>query len=182
MQIIVKDKGVNLSEDLKNYTSNKFSKLEKFFKKIIEVQVVLSKSCAKKTKHIFSAEVTIFAAGSTIRAQESSEDLRTAIDLVYDKLERQISKYKEKLVQRHRNLISENFLEQKGDEVVHENNENKIVRTKRFPLKPITPEEAIIDMELLGHNFYVFINSQTMDVNVVYKRNEGGYGLIEPEK
>ncbi|AEE14398.1 sigma 54 modulation protein/ribosomal protein S30EA [Thermodesulfobium narugense DSM 14796] len=179
MQIVVKDKGVNLSEDLKNYTTNKISKLEKFFKKIIEVQVVLSKTSAKKNKLIFSAEVTIFAAGSTIRAQERSEDLRTAIDLVYDKLERQISKYKEKLVQRHRNLMNENFLEQKSEEVVHE---NKIVKTKKFPLKPITPEEAIIDMELLGHNFYVFINSQTMDVNVIYKRNEGGYGLIEPEK
>ncbi|AWB10099.1 putative sigma-54 modulation protein [Thermodesulfobium acidiphilum] len=179
MQIVVKDKGVNLSEDLKNYTTNKISKLEKFFKKIIEVQVVLSKTSAKKNKQIFSAEVTIFAAGSTIRAQERSEDLRTAIDLVYDKLERQISKYKEKLVQRHRNLMNENFLVQKGEEVVHE---NKIVKTKRFPLKPITPEEAIIDMELLGHNFYVFINSQTMDTNVVYRRNEGGYGLIEPEK
>ncbi|PMP86894.1 MAG: ribosomal subunit interface protein [Thermodesulfobium narugense] len=179
MQIVVKDKGVNLSEDLKNYTTNKISKLEKFFKKIIEVQVVLSKTSAKKNKQIFSAEVTIFAAGTTIRAQERSEDLRTAIDLVYDKLERQISKYKEKLVQRHRNLMNENFLVQKGEEVAHE---NKIVKTKRFPLKPITPEEAIIDMELLGHNFYVFINSQTMDTNVVYRRNEGGYGLIEPEK
>ncbi|MGC8483629.1 MAG: sigma 54 modulation/S30EA ribosomal C-terminal domain-containing protein, partial [Thermodesulfobium sp.] len=96
-----------------------------------------------------------------------------------DKLERQISRYKEKLVQRHRNLMSESFLEQKNEEI---SPEGEIIKIKRFPFKPITPEEAIIDMELLGHNFYVFINSQTMDVNVIYSRNDGGYGLIEPEK
>ncbi|MEO1785226.1 ribosome-associated translation inhibitor RaiA [Thermodesulfobium sp. 4217-1] len=179
MQVIVKDKGVNLSDEQKTYISNKMSKLDRFFKKIIEVQIVLTRSSAKKNKQIFSAEVTIFAAGSTIRAQENSDDVRTAVDLVHDKLERQISRYKEKLVQRHRNLMSESFLEQKNEEI---SPEGEIIKIKRFPFKPITPEEAIIDMELLGHNFYVFINSQTMDVNVIYSRNDGGYGLIEPEK
>ena len=124
-------------------------------------------------------EVTIPVKGHIIRAEESSNDMYVTIDLVEEILERQLKKYKNKLIDKKLNApsFSKAFIE---DETVSDDHVD-IVKTKKFAVKPMDPEEACVQMELLGHNFFVFLNGDTDEVNVVYKRNSGSYGLIEPE-
>ena len=124
-------------------------------------------------------EVTIPVKGSILRAEESSSDMYVSIDLVEEIIERQMKKYKNKLIDRKQSAqaFSELFL----NEDSYEDEEIRIVKTKRFAMKPMDPEEACIQMELLGHSFYVFLNAETDEVNVVYKRKNNTYGLIEPE-
>jgi len=132
----------------------------------------------EKERNIF--EVSIFSAGTIIRAEERSTDMYAAMDLVVEKLERQIRKYKTRLGKKiHQEaMVPENF---NIVEKIDEDNNFEVVRTKRFPLKPMDTEEAILQMDLLGHTFFVFINAESETVNVVYKRKDGRYGLIEPE-
>ena len=124
-------------------------------------------------------EVTIPVKGSIIRAEQSSSDMYVSIDLVEEVIERQLKKYKNKLTDKKhaREGFSSEFLEKEYEE----DDTIKIERTKRFAIKPMDPEEACVQMELLGHNFFVFFNSETEEVNVVYKRKGNTYGLIEPE-
>ena len=131
-----------------------------------------------KNRNIF--EVTILSKGLFIRAEETTNDMYASIDAVIDKLERQIRKNKTKLGRRiHQEaFVPDNF---QIDEQIEEENSFKIMKSKRFAIKPMDVEEAILQMNLLGHNFFVFSNSETEEVNVVYKRKDGNYGLIEPE-
>ena len=126
-------------------------------------------------------EVTIPVKGNTIRAEESSTDMYVSIDLVEEIIERQIRRYRKKLIDKKQAALSfsQNFIEEEED--VPYDDEIQIVKTKRFAVKPVNPEEACLQMEMLGHNFYVFLNAETDQVNVVYKRKNGTYGLIEPE-
>jgi len=148
--------------------------LERYFNPDTEVIVTLS---VQKDKQ--KIEVTIPVKGNIIRAEESSSDMYVSIDLVEEIIERQIKKYKRKLIDKKQSVqsFSELFLteEYSGDDEI------EIVKTKRFAVKPMDPEEACVQMELLGHNFYVFLNADTEQVNVVYKRKGNTYGLIEPE-
>ena len=124
-------------------------------------------------------EVTIPVKGNIIRSEQVSSDMYVSIDLVEEVIERQLKKYKNKIVDKHQNAAA--FAQEFVDKDYNDEDEVKIIRTKRFGIKPMDPEEACVQMELLGHNFYVFFNSETEEVNVVYKRKGNTYGLIEPE-
>lgn len=175
MKITVKGKNISVTEALRDKVEKKLSKLDKYFNPNIEAHVTLS---VQKNRHII--EVTIPFGGVILRGEERNEDMYASIDLVLDKLEGQIRKQKTKLLKRKRSSDSLKFQfipDQKDDE----KEDHKIVKTKRFAVKPMSAEEAVLQMELLGHNFFVYEAAENGDVNVVYKRKDGDYGLIEPE-
>ena len=164
---------VDITEGLKSAVEEKLGKLDRFFAPETEVNVTLS--VEKERQKI---EVTIPVKGNIIRSEQVSSDMYVSIDLVEEVIERQLKKYKNKIVDKQQNAaaFAQEFVEKDYDD-----DEVKIIRTKRFGIKPMDPEEACVQMELLGHNFYVFFNSETEEVNVVYKRKGNTYGLIEPE-
>ena len=174
MRYIMYGKNIEVTEGLKMAVEDKLSKLSRYFVDDTEVHVTFSiEGDAQKI------EVTIPMRNTMIRAEEESDDMYSAIDVVQEMLERQLRKYKNKLVDQKQNAVglSKAFL----DEAIDEEDEIRIIRTKRFAVKPMDIEEACIQMELLGHNFFVFRNAETDEVNVVYKRKGNTYGLIEPE-
>ncbi|NBG89394.1 ribosome hibernation-promoting factor, HPF/YfiA family [Isachenkonia alkalipeptolytica] len=175
MKAIISGKNVGVTNALKETIESKLSKLDKFFHEDMEAQVTLS---VEKERQII--EVTIPVSGSILRAEHDTDDMYASIDGVVDKLTRQLKKHKAKLQEKHKKgaFRFENILDYQPQE---EEKEGKIVKTKRFAVKPMDAEEAVLQMELLGHNFFVFANGETDEVNVVYKRNDGDYGLIEPE-
>ena len=152
----------------------KIGKLERYF--LPDTEIIVTLSVQKDKQKI---EVTIPVKGNIIRAKESSSDMYVSIDLVEEIIERQLRKYKNKLIDQKQSAqaFSDLFI----SEDVEAEDEIQIVKTKRFAMKPMDPEEACVQMELLGHNFYVFLNAETEEVNVVYKRKGQTYGLIEPE-
>ncbi|MBZ2174864.1 ribosome-associated translation inhibitor RaiA [Schnuerera sp. xch1] len=174
MKLNFTGKNVDVTEALKDVTTKKLGKLDKFFQNDVEGNVTYS--VERNWKVI---EITINLPGTILRAEESSDDMYTSIDKSVDILERQIRKYKTKLQRRYQNgetIRFENVMPLK-----EEDNKPKIVKTKKFGMKPMNIEEAILQMELLRHNFFVFMNADSEDVNVIYKRKDGNYGLIEPE-
>lgn len=176
MKLNYAGKNMEITDALRDVTNKKLSKLDKYFQKDIEGNVTFS---SEKNRKII--EVTINLPGTIIRAEESTDDMYVSIDKAVDILERQIRKYKTRLQKRHRNSDSirfENIMPLTKDE---KEEGPKIVRRKRFMLKPMMSEEAVLQMELLRHNFYVYMDADTGEVHVVYKRNDGNYGLIEPE-
>ncbi|MBV4418334.1 ribosome-associated translation inhibitor RaiA [Clostridium tyrobutyricum] len=175
MKIIIKGKNISVTDSLKNAVNKKLSKLDKYFNPNVEAQVTLS--IQKKNQIV---EVTIPFNGVILRGEESNNDMYTSIDLVVDKLEGQIRKQKTKLLKRKRSSDSLKF-QFIPDQNDVEDEEHKIVRTKRFAVKPMSSEEAVLQMELLGHNFFVYQEARSGEVNVVYRRKDGDYGLIEPE-
>ena len=174
MKTIISGRNLDVTDALRETIQSKLKKLDRFFHKELEVQVTLS---VEKNRHIM--EVTIPFNGSILRAEESTDDMYKSIDGVVDKLIRQIRKQKSKLqnrINRYETIRFENIQDYDKKDM----EEFKIVRTKRFLMKPMDPEEAVLQMELLDHDFYVFVDAETNDVNVVYKRKDGNYGLIEP--
>ncbi len=174
MKFIISGRNIDVTDGLRAAVEDKIGKLEKYFTKETEVHVTLS--VEKERQKI---EVTIPVKGNIIRSEQVSNDMYVSIDLVEEIIERQLKKYKNKIVDKKQSagFFSQDFLEK--DYMDEE--EVKIVRTKKFDIKPMYPEDACIQMELLGHNFYVFCNAETDEVNVVYKRKGNTYGLIEPE-
>ena len=173
MKTIVSGRNMDVTGALRDTVQSKLGKLDRFFHKELEAQVTMS---VEKNRHII--EVTIPLNGSILRAEESTDDMYRSIDSVVDKLTRQLEKQKSKLENRINRYETIRFENIKDDETGAAE-EFRIVRTKRFAMKPMNSEEAILQMELLGHNFYVFADAETNDVNVVYKRKDGNYGLIE---
>lgn len=175
MRYTVTGKNIEVTDALKDVAVSKIMKLEKFFTPETSANITMSVD-----KLIHKIEVTIPIKGSTIRAEEHDESMYTAIDLVIDKLERQLVKHRQKIVDRHRHTGSfkNEYMDFEEEET---ENKLKIVRSKRFAMKPMDAEEACMEMELLGHDFFVFRSSETDEVNVVYKRKGGSFGLIEPE-
>lgn len=174
MKFIIVGKNIEVTPGLRSAVEDKIGKLEKYFTPETEVHVTLS--VEKERQKI---EVTIPVKGSIIRSEQISSDLYVSIDLVEEIIERQLKKYKRKLVdqQQAASFFKQEFIEKD----YMDEDEIKIIRTKKFDIKPMYPEDACIQMELLGHNFYVFVNAETEQVNVAYKRKGGTYGLIEPE-
>lgn len=175
MKFIISGKNITVTEGLKTAVQDKLSKLERYFTPDTEVVVTLS--VEKERQKI---EVTIPVKGNIIRSEQVSNDMYVSIDLVEEVIERQLKKYRTKLVTKQQNaaaVFKQDFLDEKSED----DEEIKIIRTKKFDMKPMYPEDACVEMELLGHDFYVFINAETEDVNVVYKRKGNTYGLIEPE-
>jgi len=175
MRYTITGRNIEVSQGLRKTIQDKLGKLECFFTP--ETEVIVTLSVQKEMQKI---EVTIPVKGSIIRAEESSTDMYVSIDLVEEVIERQIRRYRKKLIDKKQSAqsFSQLFLEE-GEE--NDNEEIQIVKTKRFGMKPMFPEDACVEMELLGHNFYMFQNAETDQVNVVYKRNGNTYGLIEPE-
>ena len=157
-----------------NGVEDKLGKLERYFTPDTEVVVTLS--VEKERQKI---EVTIPVKGNIIRSEQISNDMYVSIDLVEEVIERQLRKYKNKLVDKQQ--AAANFQKAYLEKDYEEDEEVKIIRTKKFGIKPMYPEDACVQMELLGHNFFVFYNAETDQVNVVYKRKGNTYGLIEPE-
>lgn len=181
MQMIVKGKNLEITEALREYALEKVGKVEKYFDKIIKTEIEMSVERNPKISDNQVVEVTVFTSGPVIRAKESAADMYQAIDLVAAKLERQVRKAKKKLIDRSHH--ARNPFKDPGLLPLEEEEEDKepvIVKTKSFPLKPMTPEEACLQMDLVGHDFFVFINADTEETNVVYRRKDGNYGLIEP--
>ena len=174
MRFIITGRNIDVTEGLKSAVEEKLGKLDRFFAPETEVNVTLS--VEKERQKI---EVTIPVKGKIIRSEQVSSDMYVSIDLVEEVIERQLKKYKNKIVSKQQNAAA--FAQEFVDKDYDDEDDVKIIRTKRFGIKPMDPEEACVQMELLGHNFYVFFNSETEEVNVVYKRKGNTYGLIEPE-
>ena len=174
MNLVISGKNVDITEGLRSAIEEKIGKLERYFTDTTEVHVTLSTE-----KNRQKIEITIPMKGSIIRAEEVSSDMYVSIDLVEEVIERQLRKYKNKLIDKEQNAahLSQSFIE--ADDF--EDEDIQIIRSKKFAMKPMDPEEACVQMELIGHNFFVFRNSETDEVNVVYKRKGNTYGLIEPE-
>ena len=174
MRYTISGKNINITPGLKDAVESKLGKLERYFSPDTEVQVTLSVEKGRQ-----KIEVTIPVKGSIIRAEQDSSDMYVSVDLVEEIIERQIKKYKTKIVDTKQSALafSEAFLQEEAEQEETVN----IVKTKRFAMKPMDAEEACVQMELLGHNFFMFLNADTNEVNVVYKRKGNSYGLIEPE-
>ena len=163
MKFIISGKNITVTEGLKTAVQDKLSKLERYFTPDTEVVVTLS--VEKERQKI---EVTIPVKGNIIRSEQVSNDMYVSIDLVEEVIERQLRKYKNKIVDKQQ--AAANFQKAYLDKDYDEDEEVKIIRTKKFGIKPMYPEDACVQMELLGHNFFVFYNAETDQVNVVYKR------------
>lgn len=174
MRYVISGKNIDVTEGLKNAIYEKIGKLEKYFTPETEVNVTLS--VEKERQKI---EVTIPVKGNIIRSEQVSNDMYVSIDLVEEVIERQLKKYKNKLI--NQKQASSYFKQEFMDKDYPEEYGVNIVRTKKFDIKPMYPEDACVQMELLGHNFFVFYNAETEQVNVVYKRKGSTYGIIEPE-
>ncbi len=175
MRYTIKGKNMEVTDQLRKTIEDKLGKLECYFTPDTEVIVTLS--VQKEEQRI---EVTIPIKGTIIRAEEASNDMYVSIDLVEEVIERQIRRYRKKLIDRKQSAqsFSQLFIDEAEEDEPEEIN---IVKTKHFGMKPMFPEDACVEMELLGHNFYMFLNAETDEVNVVYKRKNHSYGLIEPE-
>jgi putative sigma-54 modulation protein len=177
MQLIITGKNMAVPDRLEEYVRRKIGKLERYLSDPAEAQVELSEENTKNAQQRQVVQVTIFKNGTIVRGEERAADMSTAIDAVVEKLERQIKRFKEKNVTKKRRAQS---LETES-ETMPLPAEPRIVRVKRFPLPPMDEEEAIDQMELLGHSFFVFLNQMNGKLNVVYRRDDGNYGLLEPD-
>ncbi len=175
MKFTIVGKNIDVTPGLKEAVEEKIGKLEKYFTPDTNVNVTLS---VDKEQH--KIEVTIPVKGKIIRSEQASSDMYVSIDLVEEVIERQLKKYKNKLVDKKQAETS-NFKKEYIETADVDDDEIKIERIKKFDLKPMYIEDAAVQMELLGHEFFVFVNAETDQVNVVYKRKKGSYGLIEPE-
>ncbi len=177
MKYIISGKNVEITSALRERATVKISKLEKFFTKDTEVHIMMN---VQKSRH--TVEVTIPFNGYVLRAEETEGDMYASIDKVVDILLNQIKKYRTKLAKRvHNNTLKLENIQFSNDEDEDEDEDFKIIRSKKFEAKPMDAEEAILQMNLRGYDFFAFLNPDTKNVNVVYKRHDGNYGLIEPE-
>lgn len=174
MKVQVRGRNIDVTGALKDYVAKRVGKLDKYIDNFGDAQVTLT---VEKDSH--RVEVTIpIINGMILRGEESTGDMYTSIDLVVDKLEKQIEKYKGKLQKRGARFVNGQRL---AVSVIPEDETPRVVRTKRFAIKPMPVDEAVLQMNLLGHSFFVFSNAETEQVNVLYRRKDGNYGLIEPE-
>ena len=179
MQLQVKGKNVEVNEQVKSYAVEKLGRLDKHLNEAtrLELELAVEKNPSIAEKHV--AEATVWTKGPVLRARESAHDVRSSIDLLVDKLERQAKRYHDRR-RRHPHRGHHGGASD-GRRVVAPADERVIVKTKQFPVKPMAAEEAVLQLELVGHDFFVFQNADTETVNVVYRRRDGDYGLIEPQ-
>ncbi len=186
MNYQIRGQNLEVTPALRDYVEKKIGRLEKYFDTMLGTDCYVTMRVIRDEQTV---EVTIPLTGLILRAEETNTDMYAAIDLVVEKLERQIRKFKTKVNRKSRqNGSIKNLNEEinydpdlEGELEGTEDEGIEIVRTKRFNLKPMDPEEAILQMDMLGHNFFVFSNADTDQVSVVYRRKDGRYGLIEPE-
>jgi len=178
MQLIIQGRGIEITDRLREYVEKKVGKLDRYLPTIQEARVELFSENTKNAKHRQVAELTLRAKGTILRAEERSSDIFAAIDTVLDKMYRQIVRYKGKRQDRRMQGEMPPLAEEMEE---LEESVGRIVRVKRFQVVPMTEEEAIEQMELLGHDFFIFYNANTDGINVLYRRKDGNYGLIQPE-
>ena len=174
MRFTISGKNIEVTDGLRSAVTDKLGKLERYFTP--ETEIIVTMSVEKERQKI---EVTIPVKGNIIRSEQVSNDMYVSIDLVEEVIERQLRKYKNKIVEKHQD--GGNFRQEVIEKEVEDEEEIKIIRSKKFGIKPMYPEDACVQMELLGHNFFVFRNAENDEVCVVYKRKGNTYGLIEPE-
>lgn len=172
MNLMITGKNMDVTVPIKGYVEDKFGRITKYFEQILNAHVYLSVIKNPSVERNQKVEITVDANGAIIRAEETSDNIYSAIDLASDKIEKRLKKYKNRMID----------LSRKPKEAPEEREvaEEAIVRTKAFAMKPMTPEEAIQEMDLLGHQFFMFLNANTNAINVVYHRKDGQYGMIEP--
>lgn len=181
MKYNIRGQRMEVTDALREYVEKKLSRLERYFEAPPQSDVHVTMTV---TKGQHAVEVTIPLTGVMLRAEEKREDMYASIDCVVDKLERQIRKHKTKVNRKFRQAGSGRLFKEEAGyggvaTAAQDEDEWQVIRTKRFNLKPMDVEEAILQMNMVGHNFYLFANSDTKEVNVVYRRNDGRYGLIE---
>ena len=174
MNFTITGKNIELTDGLKQAVESKLGKLSKYIRDDTEATVTLNIE-----RELQKAEVTIPIKGNILRAEQATTDMYTSIDAAGDAIEKQLLKHRKKLIEKHHAV--EGFSQVYLEEEAEDEDEILIVRKKHFAVKPMDPEEACLQMEMLGHNFYVFRNADTDDICVVYKRKNNTYGLIEPE-
>ncbi|MDD4658726.1 MAG: ribosome-associated translation inhibitor RaiA [Eubacteriales bacterium] len=172
MRIITRGKNIDVTDALKTHVEKRIGKIAKYFDEDTEAQVTLS---VVKDTHVVDATL-LLNGGMLIRGEVESPDMYASVDMVTEKLERQIRKYKTRINRKARQLGAN------GEDGRSLEDEPKIVRTKRFAIKPMLPDEAVLQMNLLEHDFFMFINAETSKANVVYRRKDGNFGLIEPQE
>ena len=173
MKIVVTGKNISVSDKIQTAIEKKFQKLEKYFSEDVKANIVIHPEKAK-----VKLEATVVAKGTIFRAENVSQDVFDCIDIVAEKLSGQVSKYKDKMIKKNKSNESVRF------EMVpetEEHDEGRVVKTKKFHLSPMTVDEAILQMQLLQHNFFVFLNVETDSVSVVYTRADGDYGVLDTE-
>lgn len=192
MQLVIKGKNMEVSDRLKRFVERKLSRLERVLPSIAEAEVELSSAKTRSADARYGVQVTLKANGVLIRGEQSAADTYTAVDAVLDKLDRQIARYKTRRFgafdkgaveakATYKAVAMEEEEEEEEEATPAEEGEGRLVRVKRFAMKPMDVQEALVQMQLLGHDFFVFHNSETDVVSVVYRREDGNFGLIEPE-
>ena len=185
LHVIVQGKHIAVTPALREYAEEKLGRITRYFDHVQEAQVVLS--VERRRGNVGRAqvvEVTVRGDGVLLRGEEASPDMYASIDVVVEKLKKQIERYRSKFIDRRRLAESRKKTQAlvRADRALRAGpRELQIVRVKRFAMKPMTPEDAALQMELLGHDFFAFRNASSLEVNVVYKRADGNYGVIEPE-
>jgi putative sigma-54 modulation protein len=193
MPLVIKGKNVEVNDQLRSYVTRRLGKLDRYLDNILSAQVELSAEKTRSTETRQVVQVTVDANGTILRGEEKAADMYAAVDAVTDKMERQIKRYKERLYHRGKMAagrspalptLAEAVMPAEAEvaEEEEEEIEGRLVRTKMIDLKPMSAEEAIEQMELLGHNFFVFLNTENDGINVVYKRLDGNYGLLVPAR
>jgi len=174
MRLQVKGRNVEVSESIRSYAEEKLGRLERQLADPtrVEVELAVERNPSIADSHV--AEATVFTKGPVLHAREASADMKASIDQLADKLERQVTRYRSKRRRGRRRSNGPDL------QAVPES-ERQIVKTKQFALTAVSPEDAVLQLELVGHDFYVFRNGATAEINVVYRRRDGGYGLIEPQ-
>jgi len=179
MSLIIKGRNIEITDKLRQYIEKKISKIEKHYNQIIKTEVELLIEKNPSISKNQTVQVTLFTKGPIFRARESSIDIYASIDLAVDKLKKQVERYKGKTYTSQIHPVDNTHF---SKEPIKEFKEKfQIVKTKQFVMKPMTPEEAILQMETLGHSFFVFSNAETETINVIYRRKDNNYGLIEPK-
>ena len=178
MRLQVKGKNLDVSDSIRSYAEEKLRKLERQLADPTQIELELSVERNPSISANNVAEATIWTKGPTLRAREASADMRASIDQLVDKLERQVTRYRQK---RRRRTARDDGAMLQAAAAPSEETEPVIVKTKQFAVKPMSPEEAVLQLELVGHDFFVFQDAESGEVNVVYRRRDGRYGLIEPQ-
>jgi putative sigma-54 modulation protein len=181
MELTVKGKNVEVTDRLQDYVEKKIGKLDRYLPSISEIWVELSTEGARAAQDRQVCQVTVRSNGTILRAEERSEDMFTSIDAVLDKMYRQIARYKGKRKNRWRGAAPEPEPLPLEYEEEFDEESSRIVRFKRFAMTPMNPDEAVEQMELLGHDFFVFYHADEGQINVLYRRKDGNYGVLQPE-
>jgi len=180
MQFQVKGRNLEVSDAIRSYAEQKLAKLERQLNDPrVELELTVERNPSIAANHV--AEATIWTSGPVLRARESSSDMRASIDQLVEKLERQVKRYRSQGRARRRKAARGNGPMEETIPDVPDEADPTIVKTKQFAVNPMTPEDAVLQLELIGHDFFVFRSADTGEVNVLYRRRDGNYGLIEPQ-